>query len=129
VNTNNNLLTALESVVRRPSLVTDYQRMYLLGSLFAAASVKAETVKTALRWLDNTRISKETRAMAALFAAKHGSPTQKRTVRLAYENEPSAFVRSAILYASRYFTLAERKTCKKAWGAHSLVNALIAQAI
>ena len=71
----------------------------------------------------------EARAIAALFAAKHGSPTQKRTVRLAYESEPSVFVRSAILYASRYFTRAERKTCKKAWGAPNLVNALISQAL
>jgi hypothetical protein len=129
VGTNKDLLAALESVVQSASLVADYQRMYLLGSLFAAEGVKGATVKAALQWLDNTRMAKEARAMAALFAAKHGNATQKRTVRLAYENEPSAFVRSAILYASRYFTVAERKTCKKAWGAHDLVNALIAQAI
>lgn len=129
VSTNKDLVTALESVVRSLSLVTDYQRMYLLGSLFAAESVKATTVNTALQWLDNTRMAEEARAIAALFAAKHGSPTQKRTVRLTYENEPSVFVRGAILYASRYFTGAERKTCKKAWGAHNLVNALISQAI
>ena len=119
----------MERVVASPEVVTDYQRMYLLGSLFGAERVGAATVKRALQWLENTRIAEETRALAALFAAKHGNPTQKRAVRLAYETEPSAFVRSGILYASRYFTSPERKTCKKAWGAHSLVNALIAQAI
>jgi hypothetical protein len=103
--------------------------MYLLGSLFAAETVKATTINSALQWLENKRIAEETRAIAAIFAAKHGNPTQKRSVRLAYEGEPSTYVRSAILYSSRYFTAPERKTCKKAWGAHNLVNALIAQTI
>ena len=129
VGENKDVVAFLEKVVRSLNLVTDYQRMYLLGSLLTAESVKSATVKTALQWLENTRMAQEARAMAALFAAKHGNPTQKRAVRLAYENEPSAFVRSAILYASRYFTLPERRTCKKAWGAHSLVNTLIAQVI
>jgi Reverse transcriptase (RNA-dependent DNA polymerase) len=129
VGVNKDLVTSLEAVIRSPDFVTDYQRMYLLGSLFTAADINTTTVKAALQWLENTRLAEETRAMAALFAAKHGNPTQKRAARLAYENEPSAFVRSAILYAARYFTVPERKTCKKAWGAHTLVNALIAQAI
>lgn len=129
VPSNKDLVSALESVVRSPKLVMDYERMYVLGSLFAAESVKPLTVNSALQWLENKRIAEETRAIAAIFAAKHGNPTQKRTVRLAYENEPSTYVRSAILYSSRYFTAAERKTCKKAWGAHNLVNALIAQTI
>jgi hypothetical protein len=129
VSDNKDVVAFLEKVVRSPDLATDYQRMYLLGSLFTAESVKSATVKAALQWLENARMAKEARAIAALFAAKHGSPTQKRAVRLAYENEPSAFVRSAILYASRHFTLPERRTCKKAWGAHNLVNVLIAQVI
>ena len=129
VGLNKDVVLSLETVVKSPDLVTDYQRMYLLGSLFGAESVTSATVKAALQWLENTRMTEEARAMAALFAAKHGNPTQERAVRLAYENEPSAYVRSAILYASRYFTTAERRTCKKAWGAHSFANTLIAQAI
>lgn len=129
VGTNKDVVSSLELVVGGPELVTDYQRMYLLGALFGAEAVKSTTVKAALQWLENTRMAEETRAVAALFAAKHGNPSQKRAVRLTYENEPSMYVRSAILYASRYFTTAEKKTCKKAWGAHSLVNTLIAHAI
>lgn len=129
VPSNKDLVGALESAARSPEYVTDYQRMYLLGSLFAAESVKPTTVNSALQWLENKKIAEETRAMAAIFAAKHGNPTQKRTVRLAYEDEPSAYVRGAILYSSRYFMGPERKTCKKAWGAHNLVNALISQII
>jgi len=129
VSTNQDLAHALESVIQTTNLVTDYQRMYLLGSLFTAESVGATTVKTALRWLDTKQMGEETRAMAALFAAKHGNPIQKRAVRSTYSNEPSEFVRSAILYASRYFTAAERKTCKKAWGGQTLVNTLISQVI
>ena len=100
-----------------------------LYEISSAESTKSATVKTALRWLENTRMAREVRAIAAIFVAKHSSPTRKRTVRLAYENEPSAFVRSAFLYASRYFTLPERRTYEKARGAHNLVNTLITQAI
>ena len=67
--------------------------------------------------------------MAAIFAAKHGVAQQKRTVRTSYEDEPSDYVRSAILYSSRYLSAVEKKTCKRAWGGHSEINALIAKAI
>lgn len=43
VGTNQDLVTVLESVVKSPSLVTDYQRMYLLGSLCVGESVKVAT--------------------------------------------------------------------------------------
>ena len=40
----------------------------------------------------------------------------ERTVRTSYEDEPSDYVRSAILFSAKYLTLVERKTCKRAWG-------------
>lgn len=67
--------------------------------------------------------------MAAIFAAKHGVAQQKRTVRTSYEDEPSDYVRSAILFSSKYLTVVERRTCKRAWGGHNPINTLIAQTI
>jgi hypothetical protein len=67
--------------------------------------------------------------MAAIFAAKFGSGVQKRAVRTSYEGEQSEYVRGAILFASKYFSVVERRTCKRAWGGHSSINTLIANAI
>jgi hypothetical protein len=109
--------------------MSDYQRMFLLAALFSARTVTRATVNTALQWLQNGKVAKETRAMAAIFAAKHGVAQQKRTVRTSYEDEASDYVRSAILYSSRYLSAVEKKICKRAWGGHSEINALIAKAI
>ncbi len=129
VSDNEDLVKSLEASLSSKKLVTDFQRMYLLGSLFNAPSIQKGTVNTVLHWLENAQIAKETRAIAAIFAAKHGNLNQKRSVRVRYENEPSEYVRGAILYAARYLTSPEKKTCKKAWGGHTVTNALIAQSM
>lgn len=126
---NTDLVSDLERLVNSQSLITDYQRMYLLGSMINAPSIQRETTNSILQWLQNPNVAKETRSLSALFIAKHGNANQKRAVRQAYENEQSSYVRSAILYSSRYFTTAEKKTCKRAWGGHSYVNALISKSI
>jgi len=122
------VVDALEELVADDT-VSDYQRMFLLAALLRAKTVTRATVNMALQWLQNRTVAKETRAMAAIFAAKHGVAQQKRTVRTSYEDEPSDYVRSAILYSSKYLTAVEKKTCKRAWGGHSSINALIAQTI
>lgn len=129
VRENPDVTSSLEEVFVSYELVSDYQEMFLLATLMRALRIKRQTINTAIQWLQNRRKIKETRAMAAIFASRHGNPTQKRAVKLEYENEPSDYVRSAILYASRFLPTAEKRTCKKAWGAHSTVNALIAQTI
>lgn len=119
----------LEKLLQSSELVSDYQRVYLLGALMGAPRVDKNTVNAALRMLSEAHVGQEIRALAAIFAARHGTPQQRRTVRLSYEGESSTYVRAAILYASRHFTGAERKVCIKAWGAHNTTNALIAHAL
>ena len=122
--------TTLERIVLGDSVATDYEKMYLLGSLFNADNIKRSTVNTVLRWLTSTtQISESTRAVAAILAAKHGTAQQKRAVRVAYDDEPSEYVRSAILYSTRYMPTAEQRTCRRAWGGHSILNTLTAQAM
>ncbi|TAU80618.1 RNA-directed DNA polymerase (plasmid) [Rhizobium leguminosarum] len=128
VRTSQDVVGALEELVADDT-VSDYQRMFLLAALVRARTVSRPTVNTALQWLQNRRVAKETRAMAAIFAAKHGVAQQKRTVRTSYEDEPSGYVRSAILFSAKYLTAVERKTCKRAWGGHNPINTLIAQTI
>lgn len=119
----------LAELLDSPMLVLDYQRMYLLGALMGAAKIDRNTVNSALRLLGQSSVGQEVRALAAIFAARHGTPQQRRTVRLSYENEESAYVRAAILYASRHFTGTEQKVCTKAWGGHNTLNALIGHAL
>jgi retron-type reverse transcriptase len=128
VRTNQDVVDALEDMVADET-VSDYQRMFLLAALLRAKGVTRATVNTALQWLQNRTVAKETRAMAAIFAAKHGAPQQKRTVRTSYEDEPSDYVRSAILFAAKYLTAAEKNTCKRAWGGHNAINTLISQTL
>ena len=110
------LVRELVSILADDLLVTDFEKMYLLGSLFNAAEIPRRACNKALHWLQSREITQETRALSAIFVAKHGTANQKRAVRLAYENEPSAYARSAMLYASKYFTTAEKRTCRRAWG-------------
>ncbi|WP_460452522.1 reverse transcriptase domain-containing protein [Alsobacter sp. SYSU BS001988] len=128
VRSNQDVVDALEALVNDDA-VSDYQRLFLLAALVRARSVSRATVNTALQWLQNGTVAKETRAMAAIFAAKHGAAQQKRTVRTSYEDEPSEYVRSAILFSSRYLTVVEKKTCKRAWGGHNAINGLISLSI
>jgi hypothetical protein len=128
VGTNQDVVGALEALCADDT-VSDYQRMFLLAALVRARTVNRATVRAALQWFQNHTAAKETRAMAAIFAAKHGAAQQKRTVRTSYEDEPSDYVRSAILFASKYLTADDKKTCKRAWGGHNAINTLIAQTI
>jgi len=117
-----------ELLGNQEALVSDYQIMFLIAGLMDSTSIKRQTVNTSIRLLGST-LGQSVRALTAIFAAKHGTPQQRRAVRSAYENEASPYVRAAILYASRYFTGVERKTCISAWGGHSALNSLIATAL
>jgi hypothetical protein len=127
VRSNEDVSNALEALV--DNSISDYQKMCLMAALLKARSVERATVNMALHWLQNPQVAKETRAMAAIFAARHGVAVQKRTVRTSYEDEQSSYVRSAILFSSKYLTAADRKTCKRAWGGHSAINTLIGKSI
>jgi len=119
----------LEELINGDKLVLDYQVMYVLAALMGSEKVNQSTVKSALQILNNGEVAQETRAIAAIFAAKFGTPQQRRLVRVAYEKEPSSYVRAAILHSAKYFTTPEQKTCIRAWGGHNTINALIAKAL
>ena len=128
VDSDQHVAAELENLMSNAT-VSDYQKMFLLATLLRAQKIKRETVNIALHWLLSPHIAKEARAMAAIFVGRHGSAQQKRAVRTSYESEQSSYVRSAILYSTKYFPPAERRTCRRAWGGHSWTNTLIAEAI
>ena len=123
------IVERVERTIDAGGFFSDYQRMYVLSAVLNADRVEERTVQTAQRWMEANDIGAETRAICAIFVAKHGGPHQKRAVRLRYENEPSEYVRAAILYAAQFFTTADRRSAKQAWGGQSQINALIGDVI
>ena len=107
----------------------DYQRMYMIAAVLNREDNAPSSIIKCQQWMESGQIGQETRALAAIFVAKFGSPQQKRAVRLRYENESSEYVRSAILYSAQFFAQADKKTAKRAWGGHSAINAMISEAI
>ena len=123
------LVRFLENLLSSRKLFSSYQKMLLLATLIKAPRIKSEKINIILEWLQNKEEAQEVRAMAAILASRQGSSSQKKTVKLEYEKTESYYLRSAILYASRYFVSGEKRFCRRAWGQHSEINALIAQAI
>ncbi len=115
----------LEKLLVDENIVSDYQYMYIIAALMNCKEISRDSVNLVLRLVEDKMVSDETRAIAAIFAAKFGNPQQKHGVKIAYDGEHSEFVRSAILYSAKHFTPAEKRTCIKAWGGHGLTNALI----
>jgi hypothetical protein len=120
---------SLEKVISTKNFIPDYQLMYIFAALMRAPKTSRESVKLAIKTMSDSHKVPALRAIAAICSAIHGTPQQKQSVRLAYEGEPSPYVKSAILYASRWFTTAEQRTCKRAWGGHSAVNSLLTTAM
>lgn len=123
------IVREIESIVCKDDFVTDYEKMYAIAAIMNAKSVSSKTATQALRWMESPAVEAETRALCAIFAAKNGNATQKARVKKRYESEDSEYVRSAVMYASKYFSAAERRSARLAWGSHSDINSMIAEAI
>lgn len=123
------LAAKFEKTVVFRQLPYDWQAMWCVGALLSAESVSPETVDESMRILVDGGRQPALRALCTGFAGKFGSPQQRRILRLRYSDEPSEYVRSAILFASRYFPTGERNTCISSWGGHSFTNSLIGKAV
>lgn len=123
------LASRFEQTIPFRQLPYDWQAMWCLGALLSATSVSSAAVDESLRIMRDGRRSTALRGLCAAFAGKFGNPSQRRILRLHYSNEPSDYVRSAILFASRYLPTEERNTCISSWGGHSFTNSLIGKAV
>ncbi len=126
---NNNVITqTIENTILSNELVYDYQLLWLFSSLLYRAGVSNKLLDRAVQVFENRQIHETIRAICAILISKVGSGIQKRTLRDEYQNEPSVFVRSAILFGTRYISSEERTACRGAWGGHSELNSLIIKA-
>ncbi len=115
----------VEKLLQNENVIYEYQYMWLYAALMGAASVKQKSVDFAINQLRNPNFSEALRATCTFFIGKFGNAAQRRLLKTHYPNEPSAYVRSAILHSSRHFPKNEKETCYTAWSGHNELNSLI----
>jgi hypothetical protein len=119
----------LESLVNADKLPYDWSLLWLFAALIDIDKVAESTVVNAMRILEDSRRFDGLRSIAALLVARHGTAGQRRLIKHHYAEEPSPYVKQAILFACKYLPANERNSCLGAWGNHSTTNSLIASAI
>lgn len=126
---NQEISRQLERIVANEELPYDWSLIWPIAVLIDVESVARDTVTKAIQILEDSRRLPGLRGIAADLAAKHGIASQRRLLRHQYDQEPSSYVREALLFSTRYFPTNERNSCLGAWGSHSVTNSLIASAI
>lgn len=102
--------------------------MLVLATLLVADNV-SDVGGVALRLMQDRSEEEPVRALSAIVAAKFGSATQKIMVKRQYDSEGSMYMRLALLFASQFFSTGDKNTCKRVWGAHSKLAAMLAAAL
>lgn len=126
---NSDISKQLELIIRNDELPYDWSLIWPMAVLIDVDSVASETVTKAIRIIEDSRRLDGLRGIAAYLVAKHGNAGQRRLLRHRYDQEPSPYVKAAILFSARYFPTNERNSCLGAWGGHSTTNSFIASAI
>lgn len=126
---NNEIINELESIITKNLPPYDWQILWIIASLVQVEILQTDTVNSMFRLLRDPARSIALRALCAIAIGKHGSPGLRRNLRHFYSDEPSDYVRSAILFSTRYFPSPERRTCLSAWSVHNPTNKLIASAV
>lgn len=103
--------------------------MWIIATLLRVNKISKHTIDSIFRILRDLSKPEALRGLCALVVGKHGNPGQRRVLKNHYRSEQSPYVRSAILFATKYFPANERNTCLRAWGGHSKTNSLIAKAV
>lgn len=115
----------LEKLIKDDSVIYEYQLMWIYAILIGATTINEKTINYAINHLRNLNYCEPLRSTCAIIIGKFGSAAQRRILKTHYSQEPSAFVKAAILYSARYFPKSERATCYNAWGGHNEINSLI----
>ena len=122
---NEDITKIIEKLLLSNHLIYDYQYLWLFSSLLYRSKVSSEMIDFAVKQLSDKQNHETIRSICSILISKFGSGAQRRTLRDEYENEPSYFVKSGILYGTRYLSRDERKACQRAWSGHSELNSLI----
>lgn len=126
---NYNIAEIIEELLMSDSLIYEYQYLWLFSSLLYRNKCDYKAIDFAFRQLKNKQNHETIRSICSILIAKFGSGAQLRALRDEYANESSIFVKSAILYGTRYFSKTEQNACKRAWGTHSEINELVIKSL
>ncbi len=108
----------------------EWQAMWVLGMLYHSSDIYMEVVDKAYLIMKDYNISAAVRAICPLIISKHGDGPRRRLIRNHYSDEPSTYVKEAILYSTKFFPSNDDKnTCINTWETHSDINKLIAIAL
>lgn len=129
VDSASDLVPPLEAAFLTPSVRSDYQLAETSLALYRAPGVSRGTVTAAARIVGNIKTSQLVRALCALLVARHGTGAQRHNLRNLFADEPSAYVRLALIYAARYFPSQERATCLRSWGSQDAMSVVMASVV
>ncbi|MCK4797231.1 MAG: RNA-directed DNA polymerase [Spirochaetes bacterium] len=126
---NEDITKLIEELIFSKNIIYEYQSLWLFSSLLYRCKVSREVIDLAVQTIRNKQKHETVRAICSILISKFGSGIQLRALRDEYGNEPSIYVKSAILYGTRYFSKGERKACHSAWSGHSELNTLIIRSL
>ncbi len=126
---NGKITKLIEELIFSKNLIYEYQSLWLFSSLLYRHEVSTEVIDLAVRTVRDKQKHETISAICSILTSKFGSGIQFRALRDEYENETSNYVKSAILYGTRYFSKDERRACHSAWSGHSELNTLIIRSL
>jgi hypothetical protein len=106
------------------SLLTDWQKMWILAALSQASDHEDAGVKIALTLFQDANRHDALRAVAAIFMGRFGDYERRKTLMAAYPSV-SPYIQAAIYFSSRLWPKAERNNAKASWASHTQLNRLI----
>jgi hypothetical protein len=120
---------ALSVLLTSSDLHYDWQRIWVLASLLTPDRSSDALASAALKIYKDGQCHEALRAVAAIFAAKHGSFSRKKELIDNYGVSGSTYLQTAVLYGARYLTGATRAAAIKAWSGQTTTHSLVAKAI
>ena len=126
---NPDVFIEIENLIIDERIAYDWQLLWTLAALIRAENISTRTVNAIIRILRDVSRSIALRGLCAIVVGMHGHAGQRRNLKHQYADEPSDYVRTAILFTTRYFPAPERRSCLNAWGGHSVNHSLISEAV
>jgi len=118
-----------QRLIADPDVCLDFQLMWLCAVLTNADELLPQTLDWATRGISHHSSSVALRAVYPILLGRFGGPSQHQALRESYADEPSAYVRAATLYSSRYLPTNEQTICIKNWRNDSPLNGLVAESL
>lgn len=117
------------SILEDDNSLFESETQWVIASLLPLGDIPENTVNVAARILLDPRRGIETRASCAIFLGKHGSAAMRALLRTHWNSEQSQYVRSAMVFATMFFPVAERNILLGHWGGQDPLFALVASAV